>query len=307
LLGSQVKKWQLILAGLLCWFWAVECIAQEVTPRLFWPAPKGTKVFVAGYAYTTGDVHLDSSIPLLGSNARSNTGLLAYTQTLNLWGRTSNFLIQLPYSHGVASGLFNDEPVNQDFSAFGDLSATLNINLKGAPTLDREKYMAFRADPQTIVGASLKLVFPTGQYDKDRLVNVGANRWAGRLKIGTVLILKPSWLLELAASAWYFGDDDDFVTGKKEQAPVYSAETSLIKRIRPGLWASLDVTYYVGGQQTIDGTPLKDSQRNIRIGGTFVFPFRQRHAIKIGYVNGVVTRFGSDFDQLLLSYQVRIR
>jgi hypothetical protein len=302
-----VKKWPLILAGLLCCFWAVECIAQEVTPRLFWPAPMGTKVFVAGYAYSCGDVYLDSSLPLLGSNAHSNTGLLAYTQTLNLWGRTSNFLIQLPYSRGAASGLFDDEPVSQDFSAFGDLSATLNINLKGAPTLDREKYMAFRAHPRNIVGASLKLILPTGQYNKDRLVNVGANRWASRLKIGTVIILKPSWLLELSASAWYFGDDDDFVTGKKERAPVYSVDTNLIKRIRPGLWASLDVTYYVGGQQTIDGTPLEDSQRNIRIGGTFVFPFHQRHAIKIGYVNGVVTRYGSDFDQLLLSYQVRIK
>jgi hypothetical protein len=302
-----VKKWKVILAGLLCCFWAVESVAQEVTPRLFWPAPKGTRVFVAGYSYTTGDVLLDSSIPVLGANASSNTGLLAYTQTLDLWGRTSNFLVQLPYSSGTADGLFNDEPVKRDFSAFGDISATVNINLKGAPTLDREKYMAFRADPQTIVGASLKLVFPTGQYDKDKVINVGANRWAGRLKVGSVLILKPSWLLELSASAWVFGDDDDYVMGKKERAPVYSAETNLIKRIRPGLWASLDVTYYIGGEQTIDGEPLEDSQKNVRIGGTFVFPFRQRHAIKIGYVNGVVTRYGSDFDQLLVSYQVLIR
>jgi len=30
--------------------------AQELTPRAYWPAPKGTKVAVLGYSYSTGVV-----------------------------------------------------------------------------------------------------------------------------------------------------------------------------------------------------------------------------------------------------------
>jgi hypothetical protein len=37
-----------------------------------------------------------------------------------------------------------------------------------------------------------------------------------------------------------------------------------------------------------------------------VFPFAKRHAIKMGYTNGAVTKYGSDFDQLLVAYQVLI-
>jgi hypothetical protein len=184
---------------------------------------------------------------------------------------------------------------------------TLNVNLRGAPSLTREDFLALRADPHLIVGASLKVLFPTGSYDSDSLINVGANRWAVRTQLGTIIPLRPKWLLELTAGVWFFGDNDSFITGKKEQKPIYSMQTNLIKRIRPGLWASLDITYFRGGRQTIGGEPLDNAQRNLKIGGTIVLPFRGRHAIKIGYAGGVVTRFGRDFDQVLMSYQLILK
>ena len=298
---------QIGLVYLVCGLWIAECTAQEITPRLFWPTPKGTKVMVAGYSYSSGDVFLDYSIPIEDADSNINTGLLAYTQTLGLWGRTSNILFSLPYSWGTARGLLLGDPVKRDFNAFGDLGVTLNVNLRGAPTMTLEDFLAFRANPRPIIGLSLKVVAPTGHYNSNRLINVGANRWAARLKLGGVFILKPTWLLELSASAWIFEDDDDFVLGKKEQDSIYSVETNLIKRIRPGLWASLDITYFEGGRQTIDGNPLSNTQRNVKIGGTIVVPFHHRHAIKIGYANGVITRYGNDFDQLLISYQVVLK
>jgi hypothetical protein len=106
--------------------------------------------------------------------------------------------------------LFLGNPVKQDFGAFGDLSMTLNVNLRGAPTMTLEDFQAYRANPRPIIGASLKVVMPTGQYNPDRVVNVGSNRWAARLKLGTVIILKPKWLMEISASTWLFGADDDF-------------------------------------------------------------------------------------------------
>ena len=95
-------------------------------------------------------------------------------------------------------------------------------------------------------------------------------------------------MLEFTAGAWIFGDDDDFLSGRKEQEPIYSVQTNLIKRIRPGLWASLDLTYFTGGRQTIGGGRLEDTQSNLKIGGTVVVPFRKRHAIKIGYPDDFV-------------------
>jgi hypothetical protein len=296
-----------LLALLICSLWVKESTAQELTPRLFWPTPKGTRVLVSGYSYTSGDVFLDLSLPVEDSESQINTGILAYAQTLDLWGRTSNFLINVPYAWGTAKGLFLGDPITRDFSGFGDLSMTLNVNLRGAPTMTVQDFLAYRANPRPIIGASLKVVMPTGQYDPDKVVNVGANRWAARLKLGTVIILKPKWLMEISASTWLFGDDNDFFFGKKEQDPVFALETNLIKRIRPGLWASLDVTYYRGGNQAIDGNLLENKLHNLKLGGTLVVPFHKRHAIKFGYANGVVTRYGNDFNQFLVTYQVALK
>ena len=283
---------------------ALPLAAQELTPRIYWPAPKGTKILVAGYSYSDGDVLFDPSVPIQGANSEISTGILAYVQTLGLWGRTSNLLLELPYSWGTTKGLLGGNPASGDFSDFGDLGVTLNVNLRGAPSMTGEDFLALRAKPHPIIGASLKVLAPTGQYDADRLINVGLNRWAVRAQLGAIIPLRPTWMLEFTAGAWIFGDDDDFISGKKEQEPIYSAQTNLIKRFRPGLWASLDFSYFTGGRQTVGGDRLEDTQRNLKIGATVVVPFGDRNAIKIGYAKGVVTKYGNDFDQFLLSYQV---
>jgi hypothetical protein len=295
------------LVCMLCGLWASQCLAQELTPRLFWPSPKGTKVLVSGYAFTRGDVLFDQSVPIEDADSSFSTAILAYAQTLGLWGRTSNVLVEVPYVWGTTQGQLQGQYARRDFSAGGDLGLTLNVNLRGAPSMSVADFQAFRANPRPLIGASLKVLAPTGHYNANRLVNVGANRWAARFKLGATLLLKPKVLLDISASAWWFGDNDDFIQGKKEQAPIYALETNLIKRIRPGMWASLDVTYYQGGRQTIGGEPLRDWQKNVKLGGTIVFPFRRYHAIKIGYATGVVTRYGNDFDQFLLSYQLLLK
>ena len=109
-------------------------------------------------------------------------------------------------------------------------------------------------------------------------------------------------MLELSASAWFFGNDNEYLTGKREQEPIYAAQVNLIKRLRPGFWVSLDFSAFRGGQQTIEGSRLDDVQRNMKI----VMPFLGRHAIKFGYAHGAVTRYGNDFNQFLLSYNVLI-
>lgn len=302
-----MKSLRVILVCVLCSLWVSDIAAQELAPRLFWPAPKGTSVMVAGYSHASGDVLFDLSIPIEDADSSVNTGILAYAHTLDLWGRTANFLVEQPYSGGTTKGLLLGEPASRDFSDFGDLSLSLSVNLRGAPTMNMEEFMAFRANPRPIIGVSLKVQVPTGKYDSDKLINVGSNRWAARLKLGTVMILRPKWLLELSASTWLFGDDNDFLTGKKEQDPVFALETNIIKRVRPGLWASLDVTYYSGGRQTIGGNPLRDKQSNVKLGGTLVVPFLKRHAIKVGYADGIVTRFGNDFNQFLVSYTLVLK
>jgi len=286
----------------LCW--ATLSAAQELTPRFYWPAPNGTKVGVVGYAYASGDVLFDPSIPLYGVDSEVNIALLAYLQTFSLWGRTTNVLVELPYQSSTTQGYIGDTPAQGDTFGFGDLGVTLAVNLLGAPTMTPADFQALRAKPHPILGASVKLIAPTGQYNADRLLNVGGNRWAVKTELGTVIPLERKWLLELQAGAWFVGDDDEFIAGEREQDPVFLFQVHLVHRFRPGFWASFDANYYTGGRQTIGGNELVDVQRNSRVGGTVVFPFARRYALKFGFAAGVFAEFGSDFDQYLVSFQM---
>ena len=65
-------------------------------------------------------------------------------------------------------------------------------------------------DPKPIIGGSLKLVAPTGNYDSDQLINVDANRWVMKAKLGLALPLRPNWLFEAAIGSWVFEDNGGF-------------------------------------------------------------------------------------------------
>lgn len=293
----------LAVAALVMALWPLAATAQELSPRLYWPAPVGTQLLVLGYQRSDGDVLLDPSIPVYGVDSGINTALMGYVRTLDLWGRTTNVVVELPYSFGSTEGLFEGEQLRRDFAGFNDIVFGMTVNLLGAPAMSRPEFQALRADPHPIVGLNLKLVLPTGHYEKNRLINVGANRWAARVQLGAVLPLKPRWLLEIAAGAWFFGDDSDFIGGKREQDPIYAAEVHLIHRLKPGLWAALDANYFEGGGQTVGGVDRVDLQRNSRIGATLAIPLTGRSAIKLVYSTGTRTRFGTDFNQFALSYQ----
>lgn len=309
--GPSARRVARAAAGLACLAaglcGAPRAPAQELTPRAYWPAPKGVKVAILGYSHVNGDVLSDPSIPFYGVESRVRTGILGYLQTFSLWGRTTNVVAELPYSWGSSQGLIGEAPTRGSFSGFGDLGVTLAVNLRGAPSMTPTEFQALRARPRPILGASLKVLAPTGRYDEGRLLNVGVHRWATKLELGYMVPLRPRWLLELDAGAWFFGDDEDFIQGRREQEPILALQAHLVWRFKPGFWASLDINYFRGGRQTIGGNRLADVQHNSRVGGTVVVPFRGRHAIRVGYFVAWQTAFGSDFDQFLASYQVLFR
>ncbi len=121
--------------------------AQELTPRAYWPSPVGTKIVV-----------------------------LAYLQSTSLAGRSASVTVELPYSDGKTSGVIDNQPASGKYSGLSDLAVTLAINLVGAPSMDREQFRALRADPHQRLGASIKVLAPTGTYHSDKLLNVSGNR-----------------------------------------------------------------------------------------------------------------------------------
>ena len=183
-----------------------------------------------------------------------------------------------------------------------DARILLSINLRGAPSMDADGFKALRAKPRTIIGASILIQPPTGAYEPDKIINAGTNRWAAKIAMGLIWPIRPTWLLEADVGAWFFGDNDEFIGTTRQQDPIASAEFHLVKRIRPGFWASLDLNYYRGGQTTVGEDQRADLLRNSRLGGTLVIPFKGHHAIRASYSTGIVTSSGGDYENFSVNY-----
>ncbi len=282
--------------------WSIAAAAQELSPRAYWPAPRGTNVFAVGYQYSSGDVVTDPSLPITGVESKIDFAQVTYQHTLSVLGRTSNLQVNLPYTQGLSEGFVEGEFRSRHISSMADARFRVSVNLRGAPTMDASGFQALLANPRTIIGASILIQAPTGGYEPDKLINAGTNRWAVKPALGVIWPVRSDLLLEFELGAWIFDDNDNFLGAIRRQDPIFSGEFHLIKLIRPGLWAALDVNYYVGGRTTVGGVERADRQRNSRLGGTVVFPFKGQHAIRVGFSTGIVTESGGDFENFTLSY-----
>jgi hypothetical protein len=289
-------------AMFLCSLMATPGGAQELSPRAYWPAPNGTKVVVLGYSYSTGDIVTDPTLPVVGVDSKVNVGVVGYGHTFNLAGRTANLLVQLPVSWGTTVGEVEGVPQRRDVSGLADFGARLAVNLVGAPTMSGDDFQTLRQNPRPVLGVSLEVKAPTGDYEADKVINIGTNRWAIKPEDGFVNPLRPTWLLEFALGAWLFGDNDDFLGQLRKQEAVVVSELHLIKRLKPGFWASFDLNFFTGGRNFLAGEPTETLQRNSRLGATLMFPFKRGHAIKAGYSTGFVTRTGGNWNRFVLSY-----
>lgn len=285
-------------AALLC----TDAIAQELTPRAYWPLPNGANVAVVSYQHNTGDIVTDPSLPLIGVDSVIDYLQVSYQRTFGLLGRSANLQLNLPYSSGHTEGIVAGEFRTRDTSGFTDARVLLSINLRGAPSMDAAALQDLLRNPRTIVGASVLVQAPTGEYEPDKAINLGTNRWSVKPAIGVIWPLHPTWLLEFDVGAWFFGTNDEFLGQTREQDPILSTEIHVVKQIRPGLWAALDANYYVGGRTTIGDEVRADLQRNSRFGATVFMSITRRHAIRGSFSTGVVTESGGDFNIVSVSY-----
>lgn len=276
--------------------------AQELAPRAYWPSPDGTNVLLVSYQKSTGDIVTDPSLPLVGVESDIDVLQLSYQRTFSLRGRTATLQVSQPYSWGKTEGLVAGEFLQRKVSGLADTRVRLAVNLKGAPSMDRAGFQALRQNPRPIFGASVIVQAPTGDYEADKVINIGSNRWAVKPAIGMIWPLRPTWLLEVEVGAWLIGDNTDFLGETREQDPILSTEFHLVKRIQPGYWVSFDANFYSGGRTQVGDIVADNLQRNSRVGVTFLVPIRRGHAIRGSFSTGAVTESGGDFDMYTLSY-----
>lgn len=277
--------------------------AQDIEPRAYSNAPVGVNFLIAGYAYTEGAVPFDASLPVKNAQLKTSNAVLAYARVLDLWGMSGKFDAIVPYTWLSGTAEVRGAPFERIVDGLADARFRLSVNLYGAPALTLNEFRNYEQD--LIVGASLQVSMPSGQYDNNRVVNIGTNRWSFKPEVGISQAIGP-WTLESQAAATFFTDNRDFFGGNtRSQDPVYSLQGHVIYGSRNGVWGSLDVTYFTGGRTTLNGVAGDDLQQNWRVGGTLAFPVDINNSVKLYASKGVSARTDNNYDLIGIAWQYR--
>ena len=287
---------------LLCAF-ALPARAQDIEPRAYSNAPVGVSFAIAGFAHASGGYEADPTLPLEDANIDTDTAILAWAHVFDVGGRSGKLDVIVPYADLSGTATFDGDPVSRDVTGLADPRIRFSYNLYGAPALSPAEFAGWQQ--RTIVGMSAQLGLPLGQYDEDRLVNIGTNRAFLKLELGVSHVVG-RWTFELAAPVTLFADNDDFFGGRtREQAAVYGLQGGVVLSLKRGMWLAANGTWYAGGRTTVDGVAKDDRLDNSRFGLTFAMPVNRRHSIKLYASSGVITRFGTDFDIFGIAWQYR--
>ena len=277
--------------------------AQTLEPRAFTNAPVGINFLLVGYQNSKGALLFDPAIPITDANADIDMGLLGYVRTLGIGGKAAKAGLLLPYADLSANGYLNGDFRTRDTQGLADPTFYFTMNIHGAPALSFEEFKDYRQD--VIIGFTFKLTAPLGEYDSNKLLNIGTNRWAIEPGLGLSKALG-NWILEASAAVSIYTDNNDFDNGKsRQQDPIYSTQLHVTYTFVRKIWVAASATYFTGGRTTVDGITNNDLQQNWRTGFTLALPINRKHSIKFFGSSGVSTRTGNNYDALGVAWQYR--
>jgi hypothetical protein len=286
---------------LLLLFFSTVTVAQELEPRIWANLPSGINFVGIGVGRSDGNILLDPTLPVEDLQSDLWLGSATYLRSLSVAGKSARIEVLLPFADAEWQGIAFGERRQRNVSGPGDLRIRFAYNLIGAPSLASQEFAGFRQ--KTIVGVALQVIAPSGQYDSDKLLNLGSNRWVLRPQIG-LSHAWGQWGMELTATGWFFEDNDNYFGGQTlEQDPLYALQAHLYYFFRPGLWLGINTGYADGGSTVVNGQPLSTLQTNTRSGLALSIPLGRQHGLMFSYSTGLTTRIGADFNTVLVGYR----
>jgi hypothetical protein len=294
---AKLTAWAVV--GLLL---STPAAAQEMEPKAYSASPVGTTFLVVAGSRNTGSVVFDPTLPIKDVEARIGGVAMGVGTTFGLFGKLTLVSAVLPFAWGELNGLVGENARSITRQGLADSRFKLSMNLRGNDAMRVREFV--KAPPRTIVGTSLTVAAPSGQYDHTKLINLGTHRWAFKPEVG-ISVPKGPRDVDAYAGVWLFTANDDFYPGglTRTQDPVVALQGHVSYTFKPRLWLAVDGTWYSGGTAQVEGNEPIGSVSNSRLGATLSVPIGQRQSIKVSYSAGVVVRTGTDFRTLAVGWQ----
>ena len=275
-----------VCAVLLVSLTANPVAAQDIEPRRWTHLPVGMNILGLGAAYTDGDIAFDPVLDVENATVEVKTIVASYLRAFDFFGKSARFDVRLPYQDARWEGQLSGEPASVERHGPDDPRLRLSVNFLGAPALRGKAYQSYRAthSVNTVAGAALSVTLPLGEYKKDKLLNLGQNRFVFRPQLG-VVHTHGHWSYELTGSVFLYTDNNDFFgDNKREQDPLYALQAHIVYTAPRHWWVSVGAAHDWGGETTINGEKKDDDRRDLLYGISGGLPLGSRTSVKLAYV-----------------------
>ena len=298
-----MELWRRVGATLYLLLAAAAASSQDLDPRAYAHAPVNGTFLSAGLSISHGGVVTDPTLPVTNIHATVETPSLGLGRSFALFGKTAQVFGAVPYSGAQVSGDVLGEANHITRAGLSDMRFRLSVLVRGAPA--SSALQLARAPRRTILGASLTVSAPTGEFHSSKLINLGAHRWAFKPEVAVSHPIGARWTLDAYAGVWLFTANHSYYPGTalRTQAPMGAFQAHLSYNFQRQLWAAIDATFYTGGRTTIEGFPNNDRQSNSRLGTTVVLPAGHRNSIRLAVSRGAIIRYGANFSTFSVGWQ----
>jgi outer membrane putative beta-barrel porin/alpha-amylase len=285
------------------------CHAQSLTPRAYIITPVHSNAITMSYSFSDGSTLFDPNIPITDAKAKFSVPVISYYHSLNFFGRSANIAAIVPYVNGSFQGNVLGNFASTQRSGLGDLAFRFSVNLKGGPAMSLKEFRSWRQ--KTLVGVSLLVSAPTGQYDPTRLINLGTNRWEFKPELG-VSKRRGKWILDGYGGVWFYTTNPEFFSHNNyfpgintlSQKPIGATEMHFSYDVKPRYWVSFDANYWYGGHVSLNGIERPNSVlSNSRMGVTGSIPVTKHGSVKVSYSDGLYIRLGGNYQTISMAWQ----
>jgi outer membrane putative beta-barrel porin/alpha-amylase len=299
----QVRFVLVLLVSLLAG--AAPLAAQDLAPRAYIITPLHSNAVTVTWSFFNGGLNFNGTVPIANATGTYYVPILTYYHSLNFFGRSANVTASLPYGVGNFKGDVAGQAQTIYRSGLLDSNFRFSVNLLGGRAMQPKAMASWKE--KRLLGVSLKVAAPTGQYSPTKLVNWGSNRWAFKPEIG-YSERWGHWVLDGYAGVWFYtwnsASFNGPVVAPQTEAPIGAFEGHLSYDLMPRLWVSLDGNFWAGGITSLSGVQnLQTKQIASRIGATASIPISKHQSIKASYSDGTYVRFGGNYQSVSVAWQ----
>ena len=272
--------------------WPTQALAQ-VPARFYWKSLSGGNAVPVIFNSLSGNANpfdpANTVVP--GANFDATMALVGYAHSYSLFDRAAMGAILLPMGRVSGDVTVGALTAKQSASGYGDPTLEFAINLIGPPA-QKNLAEALRYEPGFSLDLLADLALPIGEYDSNQALNLGQNRWYGRIGAPIVWQLG-SWVpgqrttLEFLPAVWMFGDNTDYVGQTLKTDPMFQLDAHLTRDFTEQLWGSLDAAWYSGGQASINGVTQGKKLNNVGLGLTLGYTINDNLNLTFGYKSTV--------------------